>query len=32
MDLASVRIDNTGTRDEFHEKVREYLNRMRTTA
>ena len=29
MELASVRIDNTGTREAFQEKVREYLTRMK---
>ena len=29
MELASVRIDNTGTREAFQDKVREYLTRMK---
>ncbi|HOW03736.1 MAG TPA: dephospho-CoA kinase, partial [Methanospirillum hungatei] len=29
MERASVRIDNTGTREAFQERVREYLTRMK---
>lgn len=32
MGLASIRIDNNGTREEFKDKVREYLTRMREEA